>query len=328
MYELIQNFPAQIERALELAGKIELHHSYSNISNVVICGLGGSGIGGDLAYDLTINELTVPLVVNKGYDLPHFINNKTLLILCSYSGNTEETISCANQSTAKGLTPICISANGKLKELALNQKFDFIQLPTGFPPRTTLGYGAAILLTLLKKFSLIQSDVDASLKTTAQFLASNQESIKDIAKDLAKTFKDKTVIIHTEEKIESVALRIKQQINENSKSNCWYSPVPELNHNELVGWKTKNETLAALFLRTKFENKRNQLRFEFVKPVVEGNVNVLREIHAVGETFMEQYFYLVHLGDWLSYYLGLEHGQDPVEVNVIDRLKAFLNSVD
>lgn len=327
MNKFIENFPAQMLEAIKLTESIRLSKREHAINNVLVCGLGGSGIAGNLAYDLTADQISVPVLVNKGYELPSFANENTLLILCSYSGNTEETLSCAAQAIERGLKPVCVASGGKLGELAKKHQFDFVQLPGGFPPRTTLGYGSTILLYILDQFALIDLTVSEELAAVSEFLSKEQAAIKADSEALAKKLKDKTVIIYSESRVDSVSLRLKQQINENSKSNCWYNVIPELNHNELVGWKFKNETLAALFLRTDFENPRNVLRFDFIRPTVAEYVNSVQEVRAKGANLLEQYFYLVHFGDWLSYYMAVEHGVDPIEVHVIDKLKAHLSSV-
>jgi glucose/mannose-6-phosphate isomerase len=327
MDKLIGNFPAQVLEAVKLAEKIKLSKRDSEIHNVLVCGLGGSGIAGNLAYDLTAGQITVPIVVNKGYELPGFADEHTLLILCSYSGNTEETLSCAAQAVERGLRPVCVASGGKLKELAEKHHFDFIQVPGGSPPRTTLGYGSTILLHILDQFALIDLTVSEEMVTVSEFLTGEQASIKSDTAALAKRLKGKTVIVYCESRIESAALRLKQQINENAKSTCWINVIPELNHNELVGWKFKNDTIAALFLRTNYENNRNELRFDFIRPIVAEYVHSVEEVKAKGSTLLEQYFYLIHFGDWLSYYMSIEQGQDPIEVHVIDKLKAHLSAI-
>jgi glucose/mannose-6-phosphate isomerase len=327
MDKLIEAFPAQMLEAVELTKHIRLSKRAHTINNVLVCGLGGSGIGGNLAYDLTVDQIVVPVLVNKGYELPEFAGENTLLILCSYSGNTEETISCATQAIERGLKPVCVASGGKLKELASKHGFDFIQVPGGAPPRTTLGYSSTILLYILDQFALIDLTVSEEITSLSEFLTREQQGIKADTQALAKILKDKTVIVYSEDRIQSAALRLKQQINENSKSNSWINVIPELNHNELVGWKFKNDTLAALFLRTDHENPRNVLRFDFIRSTVEANVSSVQEVRAKGESLLEQYFYLIHFGDWLSYYMAIEHGVDPVEVNVIDKLKNHLSEV-
>ncbi|MBS1625808.1 MAG: bifunctional phosphoglucose/phosphomannose isomerase [Bacteroidetes bacterium] len=327
MEKLIAAFPQHILEAIRITENVKLSRRETSIQNVLICGLGGSGIGGDLVTDLTAAEITVPIVVNKGYELPAFADADTLLILCSYSGNTEETLSCAEEAIRRGLKPVCIASGGRLKELATAHSFDFIELPGGFPPRTTLGFGSTILFYVLDSFGLIDLTVGEEMAGISEFLMQNQAEIKTESQALAKKLGDKTVIAYAEDRIKSVALRLKQQINENAKSNCWINVIPELNHNELVGWRFKNDTLAALYLRTDFENPRNVLRFDFIKPTVADHVSALYEVRAKGDSLLQQYFYHVHFGDWLSYYMALEHGVDATEVNVIDALKGHLSSV-
>ncbi|MBS1593533.1 MAG: bifunctional phosphoglucose/phosphomannose isomerase [Bacteroidetes bacterium] len=327
MEKLIESFPQHILEAIKITENVQFSRRETAIQHVLICGLGGSGIGGDLVTDLTAAEITVPIIVNKGYELPAFADADTLLILCSYSGNTEETLSCAEEAIRRGLKPVCIASGGKLKELATANGFDFIELPGGFPPRTTLGFGSTILFYVLDSFGLIDLSVGEEMTAVSEFLTANQAAIKTESQALAKKLGGKTVIAYAEDRIKSVALRLKQQINENAKSNCWINAIPELNHNELVGWRFKNDTLAALYLRTDYENPRNVLRFDFIKPTVADHVSALYEVRAKGESLLQQYFYHVHFGDWLSYYMALEHGVDPVEVNVIDALKGHLSSV-
>ncbi|MFN8276521.1 MAG: bifunctional phosphoglucose/phosphomannose isomerase [Chitinophagales bacterium] len=327
MLEFIEQFPEQMQDAVKRYAQPSLSALSGSISSVVVCGLGGSGIAGDLLSDLTFGVLSVPVVVNKGYGLPAFVQRDALLILCSYSGNTEETISCFHDAVNRGLRPICVASGGQLKQLAQSNGFDFIELPTGFPPRTTLGYGAMILLSILRKAGLLAWDLESKMNGCAEFLLANQHQISQDAKALADKIKFKTVVVTVEDKMQSAAVRLKQQINENSKQNCWYHVVPELNHNELVGWKMRNETLAVVFFRHSFEHKRNKLRFLFIKPVIEEVVSSLTEVQAQGADFFQQCFYFIHFGDWLSYHLAIAHKQDPVEVKVIDKLKAFLNSV-
>lgn len=327
MEQLIASFPQHILEAIRLTQNVKLSLREVPIQNVLICGLGGSGIGGNLVTDLTAAEITVPIVVSKGYELPAFADADTLLILCSYSGNTEETLTCTEEAIRRGLKPVCISSGGKLKEIALSNGFDFIEVPGGYPPRTTLGFGSTVLFYVLDSFGLIDLSVGEELAAVSAFLTAHQADIKTESQALAKKLGGKSVIAYAEDRVQSVALRLKQQINENAKSNCWINVIPELNHNELVGWRFKNDTLAALFLRTDFENPRNVLRFDFIRSTVADHVSALYEVRAQGDSLLQQYFYHVHFGDWLSYYMALEHGVDPVEVRVIDVLKDHLSAV-
>ncbi len=328
MNKLIEDFPLQLKESTSVYSRCSIKTVYPNINNIIVCGLGGSGFIGDLVLDLFSRDLSVPLITNKGYHLPHFADESSLLILTSYSGQTEEVVNCFEEALQKNLTPICISSGGKLKQLAAEHNFDFIDIPTGYPPRTSLAFGFTNMLYVLTHFNLIPEKHTTLPAELSAFLSSTQEEIKGNAKDCSNLFKDKIIVAYTEDRVESVALRLKQQINENSKSYCWFNILPELNHNELVGWKQNHHAIQSLFLRTSFENERNKHRFDFIKPIVSQYADSVIEIFPKGNTLAEQYFYLLHWSDWLSYYLALEQEQDPVEVRVIDNLKSYLKNIN
>ncbi|MDB5281293.1 MAG: manA [Bacteroidota bacterium] len=328
MFQLIKDFPQQLLAAIEIGEKIDLQARFEGpIKNILVSGLGGSGIGGDLLSELLRNDLNIPVIVNKGYHLPAFVDASTLLILCSYSGNTEETVTCAKQAIKKGLTPVCITSGGKLEELATRHELDIINIPPGFPPRACLGYSVTQLFFILKHFGLVDVEFVSTLIRVASFLELEQEKIMADAEFLAGKIMRKVVIVYSEDKYESTAIRLKQQINENGKMHCWHNVVPELNHNELVGWRDKHPELAVLIFRTSDEYERNSHRIEFTKEVVEEKLENVFEIEAKGSDSFEKHFYLIHFGDWLSYHLALLQGYDPTEIIVLNKLKAHMSSI-
>ena len=328
MFELIKNFPQQLLEALKIGEQAEMKSSpQQTVNNIIVSGLGGSGIGGNLVAALVNNEITVPLIVNKGYSLPAFADNTTLLILCSYSGFTEETLSCYREAIEKGLKAVCITSGGKLEELALKNGFDIIKIPGGFPPRACLGYAVTQLFFVLAHHGLIKDDHKEYIKKTAAFLEKEQNQIMDDAKFLAGKIAGKEIIVYVEDKSEAVAIRLKQQINENAKMHCWYGLFPELNHNELVGWSQAYPNLAVLLLKTGDEYERNEARMAFTKKVIEQCINPVYEITAGGRNKYEKYFHLIHWGDWLSYYLALEQGRDPMEIDVLNKLKSHMSGI-
>lgn len=326
MIKYITEFPNHLTLALNDAKKIAFSNEYPAISNVVFAGLGGSGFLGNFASDITKKDIRVPIISVKDYSLPEFVDESTLVILVSYSGNTEEVISCLHEALARGIKPIAVSSGGKLRELAKQYHLDFVEMPQGFPPRASLGYGAVNVLSVLQKLDLISLDAEEEFSAVAEFLSANQESINTNAKNAAQRLKNKLVITHHENAIDSVGLRLQQQIDENSKSLCYRNAIPELNHNEIVGWRQKQHDLGVIYLRHSFEHKQNQHRFDFTKDVVINYAKEIIEIFAEGETFIQQYFYLIHWSDFLSYHLGVEHGVDTIEVNVIDKLKNYLSN--
>lgn len=299
----------------------------NDIENIVVCGLGGSGIGGNLLAELLRGELTVPVLVNKGYSLPAFVGQRSLLILSSYSGNTEETLQLAEQAMEKGLKPVCITSGGKLAALAAAHQWNLITLPSGFPPRACFGYSATQLFYVLKQAKLIDESFTDKLKCAAAFLDSEQEQIKQHAEILAKKLLNHVIIAYAEDKYESTILRLKQQINENSKMCCWYNVIPEANHNELVGWRQSVDNIAIVFFRSEDEFYRNTHRILYKRELFAEISQKVFEVFAKGNNSFEKRFYLIHFGDWLSYYLAVLQGIDPVEVNVITRLKDKLESV-
>lgn len=328
MYELIKEFPEQLRKALAIGEKATFNTTFHTpLKNIVICGLGGSGIGGNLLAELLRDELTLPVVVNRGYFLPNFTDASTLVILCSYSGNTEETVSCAQECISKGFRPVCITSGGKLADLANEQKFDLITIPSGFPPRACLGYALVQLFFVLENFKLINNAYRAAFAATADFLESEQKDLMRMAEEMAPSLIQKVVILYAEDKYESVALRIKQQVNENGKQHCWFNAIPEMNHNELVGWREPNKALGIVVLRAEDEYARTAARLTFSTDVIRKTTDNVHEVKAKGANTYEKHFYLIHFGDWLSYYLAVKQGYDPTEIEVLLKLKSHMSSI-
>ncbi len=327
MFELIREFPGQFYKALLIGNDAIINTDRTTpVKNIVIAGLGGSGIGGNLLAELLRDELSIPVTVNKGYFLPAFVDEGTLLILSSYSGNTEEVLSCAKDAIARGLKPVCVCAGGKLEDFAKENNLSYILIPSGLPPRAALGFSCVQLFIVLHRFGLINDNYHAAFKRVAEFLAKEQEKIIEDSEFLAGRLLEKVIIVYAEDKYESVALRLKQQINENSKMYCWFNVIPEMNHNEIVGWRNPNKNLAVLIFRSEDEFHRNTQRIIYKKDVIVRLSDNVYEIDAKGADSWEKHFYLIHFGDWLSYHLAMLQGIDPVEVNVITKLKDFLDT--
>jgi glucose/mannose-6-phosphate isomerase len=269
----------------------------------------------------------VPVIVNKSYSLPGFVDSSTLLILCSYSGNTEETLACAEQAIQKNLHTVCITSGGKLKEIAGENSFGCILVPGGFPPRACLGYAVVELLYVFYRYGLIDGKFKTLIAESAHLLNAEQENMMTQTQIYAAQFESKIIIAYAGESYASTALRLKQQVNENAKMHCWYNYIPELNHNELVGWRDTGLPLAAIFLRGEDENARNVHRIRFTREVIEKFSKDVLDVNAVGTNSFERHFYLIHWGDWLSYYLALAQKIDPMEIDVLNRLKDYMGAI-
>jgi glucose/mannose-6-phosphate isomerase len=327
MLELIQSFPQQLSKAVDLLSKFHIKKSGAPIQNILISGLGGSGIGGHAVIELCASELKVPVVVNNSYELPSFVNANTLVILSSYSGNTEEVLFVGEALKSKGLTAVCITAGGKLQQFAERNNWDCLLIPAGFPPRTCFGYSVLFQLHVLEQHGLISNKYITEAANTALLLASEQNAMQQIAKDAAQKLNNKIFGIFADQWFHSLTVRSKQQFNENSKSLCWANVFPEMNHNELVAWRGNKDILSILLYRSRLEHPRNTHRLNFSREVIAATGCEVIELEAIGTSHFQQYFYFTHLSDWVSFYLAELQHFDPMEIDVLNKLKAHLATI-
>jgi glucose/mannose-6-phosphate isomerase len=323
MKKLIELFPEQLQEALAIAEKAVLTPK-NNIRNVIVTGLGGSGIGGTILSELVSSSCPIPVLVNKDYFLPAYVSKETLVIISSYSGNTEETLEAMRDAVEKDAEIICITSGGKVEEMAKKHQLDVIKIPGGNPPRSCLGYSLVQLIKIFVHCSFIEVEYLNDVKKSFALLKKEQDGIKTEAMAIAQKLHKKIPVIYSLGSCEGVSVRFRQQINENSKMLCWHHVFPEMNHNELVGWTTRNEDIAVITFRTSFDYNRTQKRYEVCKPLFEKYASGVTDVFAKGESKLEQFLYLVNLGDWISLYLAELKNIDPVEVNIIDKLKKEL----
>ncbi len=324
MYELIRDFPDHLQEALSIGRKAKLGTPDGPYSNVVITGLGGSGIGGRITAQAVAAEASCPIEVYSNYYLPAYVGKGSLVIACSYSGNTEETLAAMHQALDKGARVVCITSGGTMLDLAKARGLDHIVIPGGNPPRTMLAYSLTQQFIVLKHFGIIKSDFLASIARAAEQLKADQEAIKAEAKDLAEKLFGKRAIIYSEASTEAVCIRFRQQLNENSKELCWHHAIPEMNHNELVGWAGGDKGLAVTIFRHADDHERSQMRMEINKTVFDKYTPYVHEVWSKGGDRLERQIYLIHLGDWASFYLAEKKGIDATEIGVINMLKGKL----
>lgn len=329
MNEMIARFPAQLEEALGLAAQLKLNKHNAPIRHVLISGLGGSGIGGNFVQSLVAADCKVPLFVNKGYTLPNWVNKHTLAICSSYSGNTEETLGIFEQLRSTGAKVVAVTSGGKLLDLATKQGLDTVKVPGGWSsPRACLGYSIVAQLAVLHQLKLINGRVFRQFNAACKLLVKDQADIQKRAQKLAGFLEHKTPVLYCSDHIEPVALRWRQQINENAKLLAWHHVVPEMNHNELVGWRDKRTDLAVIWLRNRDDLTRNAVRININKEIIEHFANTSIEVYSKGKSLVEKMMYLTHLGDWMSFYLAEIRRVDPIEIKVIDFLKNELAKVE
>ena len=328
MNQLIAKFPNQLVEALEIGEAATINRHSETIHKVYVAGLGGSGIGADFVKGFIREESTVPYCVGKGYTIPQHVDKHTLAICSSYSGNTEETLACFNQMLTTGAKIVIISSGGKLIEEAKQRGLDYIQVPSDWPsPRACLGYSIVQQLYILFKLDIIDGAFKDQFRSAIDLIKFDQEAIQAAAKKVAERTYDKLPIIYVTDRMEAVAVRLRQQINENAKMLCWHHVIPEMNHNELVGWTENHPDKAIIYLRNRDDLRRNQVRIEINQKIISKYSDTIIDIFSKGNSLIEKSIYLVHLGDWISWYLSEKKGADAIEIDVIDYLKAELAKV-
>ena len=327
MNDYINDFTNHLSDALTIGNSAVLKKTNNSFSNILICGLGGSGIGGTIVKDLISKDISIPIETSKGYDIPGFVNEKTLVIACSYSGNTEETLSALNKCLEKNAEVVIVCSGGKLQDLALEKDLNHIIIPGGNPPRAMFGYGFTQLFFVLNNYGIINDSFKTDFEKSILLINAEQENIKKTAQDISKKLFNTTPIIYVADGFEGVAVRFRQQINENSKMLCWHHVVPEMNHNELLGWRTNVENTSVIYLRNESDYYRNKTRIDINKSVIEKYTSNISEIWSLGNSSIQRSLYLINVGDWISWYLSELNNVDAIEIDVINYLKEKLSDL-
>jgi glucose/mannose-6-phosphate isomerase len=324
MRTLVEGFPDQLEKAIQIGKSVSLQKPQSEIRNVFIAGLGGSGIGGSIISELAFDTAKVPVNVGKGYFIPASVDQHSLVIISSYSGNTEETIACMDQAIKRNAKIVCITSGGQIADLAQASKIDHFIIPGGMPPRSCLGYSLTQLVFTFVHYGLLPVTAISELESSVKLLRDEQQHIRTRAEVLAKNLYDRTPVIYCTTNYEGVAVRFRQQLNENAKVLCWHHVIPEMNHNELVGWAGGNEKISVVLFNDPEEYERNKYRISINQDIISKQTPHFTTVNAHGKTHIEKTIYLIHLGDWASVFLASFRGVDAVEVNVINFLKGEL----
>jgi len=327
MNEYIDDFSNHLREAIEIANNTSLTSCTKEIRNVLICGLGGSGIGGTIVSDIISPKVNIPITSTKDYSVPNFVNEHTLVIANSYSGNTEETLYALEKCQAKGAEIAVITSGGKLKVIADKNKYNKIIIPGNQPPRAMFGYAFTELFFMLHHYRIIDDSFKTDFDKAITLIDSEKANIQKQAISLAKKMHKQTPVIYVANGFEGVAVRFRQQLNENSKMLCWHHVVPEMNHNELLGWRTNINDLAVVYFRNKSDYNRNQIRMDINKKIISKFTENITQIWSKGDSLIENSLYHINLGDWVSWYLSVMNNVDAIEIDVIDFLKGELAKV-
>ncbi len=333
MFDLILNFDSQCKKAVSAARSCDIPNEYSQIEKIIVVGMGGSAIGGDILSKLLINETKVPIFVNRNYHLPNFADKKTLIFATSYSGNTEETLSSYNDARARSCRIICVTSGGKLAENAESDRIPLIKIPGEQPPRSALGYMFLPVLIVMQNLGLTtikMEDINETMSILKRLKAvwGNESSDSNLAKKLAKILYNKFPLIYSVDGcLGPVALRWKTQLNENSKILAYNNVFPELDHNEIVGWEgldSLTKSMSVIILRDKGDFERNSRRIAITSSIIKDKPSEITEVWTQGSSVLARMFSLIYLGDFVSFYLAILYGVDPTPVERIEILKKKL----
>jgi len=333
---LIESLPEQWRKAEEIARSAGLPE-FERPDRVVVLGLGGSAIGGDLVRSLLEPVSPAPIAVNRDYGVPAYVDNRTLVIASSYSGGTEETLSAAREAEARGARMVAITTGGALGEMARSKGWPLVLLPGGLSPRAAIGYSFVPLLVLMERAGLC-GPVGKALAETAGLLERQAARYgiavpvdENPAKQLALELKGRLPLIYGSKGWKgTAAYRWKTQINENAKAPAAWNVFPELNHNETVGWESPDAVMRSVhlvILRDEADERRVQARIDITREIMESAVAGVTELWAEGESDVARLFSLIYPGDFVSYYLALAYRNDPTPIKMIDLLKSRLASL-
>jgi glucose/mannose-6-phosphate isomerase len=335
--DAVAGLPEQLAHAHEVAGAVhaDAFPRGDTIRNIVVLGMGGSGISGDVVAAAFNDELPVPLTVLKQIRTPAFVGPETLAIAVSYSGDTEETVSMASSAVERGAQLVAISCGGRLAEVARDAGALHLPCPPGFMPRAAIGALVAPLLVTLFRAGLAPG-AHANLVTAQAQLARRRDrcvpsmtGAANPARELARRL-DRTIpLVYGGGALGGVAAyRWKCDVNENAKAPAFWHQYPELDHNEICGWgqhgDVTRQMLSLVELRHGFEHKRLKLRFDVTREIIEECVHQVLSVEAEGEGRLAQLLDLMYVGDWTSCYLALQSDVDPGPIDAIFELKSRL----
>jgi len=322
MLKVLKDFPLQFGKALKITAKVKVPRK--QYKNVVIAGMGGSSLPAAIIETYLQGEVKAPIYICQNYSLPQEANQKSLVFISSFSGNTEETLSVYQECKQKKITMIGITTNGQLSKWCEKDNVPLIKLPEeGIQPRCGNGYNFTGILTAMSKAGIVP-DKSKEIKETAQALANMQFPP---AQKIARTLKKNLIIVYASERFREIARIWKIKFNENSKVLAFHNYFPELNHNETAGFtnlKKEGIPTTVIILRNKQDNPRIQKRIKITADIINQKGGNVITIKMVEGNLLTQIFGTIYYGDFISYYLALEYKTDPSPVEIVEYLKKRL----
>ncbi|MEX0786273.1 MAG: bifunctional phosphoglucose/phosphomannose isomerase [Dehalococcoidia bacterium] len=329
----IEALPEQCEEAWRCAGEFELPSAYRDAREVVLLGMGGSAIAGDIVRSIASTSGRKPIYVVRGYDAPGFVSEQTLVVACSHSGNTEETLSSVRQSLDAGARGIAVTTGGELRSLAGERGIHCLSYDYDGEPRSAIGHQLMTLLSLAERAGLLASQGDAVAEAVSLMreqrarIGHSTSSDRNAAKQLAGRLRGKLPVIVGGGVLSDAAYRWKTQINENAKSWAFHETMPELNHNAIAGFGLPEELVPRLhvvFLHHSALHPRLRLHYDAAADALTAAGVAHERVEALGSSGLAQALTSLHFGDLVSYYLALLNRVEPAPVQALDKVKAKL----
>lgn len=331
----LTGFPEQLTQANGIPIPSSLTSLKGTIKNIVIAGMGGSAISGDVVASLYLDEVNVNVSVIRDYRIPAYVDEHTLFIASSYSGNTEETISAFNEALARKARIICVTTGGTLAESAAGNNIEVISIPTGFQPRAAIGFSLFVLIKIFAAVGLIKnptSDIQDCMNemSTQNTNFRPENDGPNLSLTIAEKLLGKIPLIYTgPAPLDVLGNRLVCQFNENSKVLAFSNVIPELNHNEIMGWADTTPCLDkyyVLFLRDESSHPSVNLRKDITQEILAKYGVPFEIVHAKGDSKLSKIMYFIYLGDYISFYLAMLNHADPSPIGNINFLKDRLKN--
>lgn len=323
----------QYQQTSDTVNLQNIEHDNRQIKNIVVAGMGGSALAALFVKSWLKSELSLSFEVVRTYDLPAYVDKNTLIIASSYSGNTEETLSCLEQAESKGAQVAIITSGGKLAEHANQNQTTFVLLPTGLQPRMAVIYNLRALVAILANFEIISAGKLDEIAVTSDWLKNESSkwvsgipTNENYAKQLALQAVGKTAVFYGGALMAPVAYKWKISFNENAKNVSFWNELPEFNHNEFIGWTSHpvEKPFAIFDLISSFEHQRILKRFEISDRLLSGLRPKSIVINLAGESVIEQMLWGSILADFVSIYVAILNNVNPTPVQLIEKLKQEL----
>ncbi|TNE35019.1 bifunctional phosphoglucose/phosphomannose isomerase [bacterium] len=332
MFDILFDFHTQVETGIEVGQSIEKKDYI--FDKIVICGIGGSAISGDIlrAYLEQIGYKK-QIFVNREYNLPNWVDENTLIVASSYSGNTEETLQAYNEALPITKNIICFTTGGELERFASANGHQVVKLKSGMMPRCALAMSFFAILTAFLHLDIVSKNlaenIEDAIKDTYYCLKKSSKRYGDYTNNeaikLALLLNGKKVVLYSGKVFQPIVMRWAGQLHENSKAHAFFNIIPEMNHNEINSWdyKENNSDFRIILLKDKSENERVQKRIAVFSDLLKDKANVYG-FSSDAEYLLSRMFEMIYFGDWVSYYLALMRGIDPTPIPTITKLKELM----